>query len=96
MRVSDQALAATFGAAALEVRDLLHTNGELRLPRVFGDVDVFAVENLVDGVGAVQQQISAQFASGEDDVTDNEFALWDDQKVARNAKTHLQAVPSLR
>ena len=48
MRVCVQTLGAPIGAAALEVGDLLNTRIELRLPRILGDVDVFAIKYVFD------------------------------------------------
>ena len=53
VRVGIQAVGAALGAAALEVRDLLNAYIELRLPLVFGNIDIFAVEDFVDRVGTV-------------------------------------------
>lgn len=48
MRISVEAFGAALGAAALQVGNLLDTCVQLRLPRIFGDTDVLAVENVVD------------------------------------------------
>jgi hypothetical protein len=48
-----QALSAPIGTTALEVGNLLDARIELRLPRIFGNVDIFAIEDVFDRVCAV-------------------------------------------
>jgi hypothetical protein len=69
VRVGVQALGAPIGAAALEVGDLLDARMELRLPRVFGNVDVVAVEYIVDRVGAACRVSIRSLKVQGDDVT---------------------------
>lgn len=61
--VCRQAFSTTLSAAAFEVCDLLDPNVEFCLPHILRNVDIFAVEYLVDRVGTVEQMISALFAS---------------------------------
>ena len=55
--VGIQAFGAPLGAAALEVGDLFDARVELSLPRIFGYVDIFAVEYIVDGCCAVSMSV---------------------------------------
>jgi hypothetical protein len=59
VRICSQAFSATLGAAALEIANLLNACMELGFPSIFGDIDIFAVEYSVDGISAVQTNISA-------------------------------------
>jgi hypothetical protein len=61
-RVGIQTLGAALCAAALSVADLLHARIELGFPGLFGDFGIFAVNDIVDGVGAVEVRISSPFA----------------------------------
>lgn len=62
--VGFQAFGATLSAATLEVANLLDASVELGFPCLFGNVDIFAVEeDVLDGVGAVRVTISTLFAS---------------------------------
>lgn len=60
--VGSQALGAAFGRTALQIGDLLDAHAELGLPLLLRYLDIFAVEDLVDGVGAVNGRVSAIFA----------------------------------
>jgi hypothetical protein len=62
VRVGIQAVGPALGATALEVGDLLDADIEFRLPLVLWDIDIFAVEDLIDRVGTVGR-VSARCAS---------------------------------
>ena len=94
MCVGIQAVGAALGAAALEVGNLLNAYIELRLPLVFGDIDIFAVEDFVDRVGAVWSRVSARCASSV--MMSRRVAMWGRDKKLKEQKNHLHAVPSLR
>lgn len=105
-----QAVGTAIGAASLAVDNLLDASLQLRFPGVDRDISIFAVENVVYGVGAVgerRQRLSLVGLAKEDhDVRERRSAarvraraLRKKEQVAREkkiTKTHLQAVPSLR
>jgi hypothetical protein len=94
VRVGIQAVGPALGATALEVGDLLDAYIEFRLPLVLWDIDIFAVEDLIDRVGTVGR-VSARCASGVM-MSHSESQCGERTKSCESKKTHLQAVPSLR
>ena len=92
MRVGVETFCAPFGGAALEVGDLLNTDGELRFPSILGNVDIFAVEDFVDGVGTVVGFSQRCAVKPKRMMSPLARRL---KKVLNNLETHLQAVPSL-
>jgi hypothetical protein len=91
VRIGSQAICAALGAAALEVANLLNASIELGFPGFFGDIDIFAVEYLVDRIGAKRVRVSSLLNRNEDFV----MRLWRSQKL-ESCQTYLQAVPSLK
>jgi hypothetical protein len=75
---------------------------KLRLPRIFRNVDIFAVENIVDGGGTVQANVSTCWLSSgrSDDVIRRDLQCGEanspQKKLCAALDTHLHAVPSLR
>lgn len=51
--IGGKALSTAFGGATLQVGNLLDAQAELRLPLLFRYLNIFAVEDLIDGVSAV-------------------------------------------
>ena len=62
VRICREALGAALRRAALQIGNLLDAHAELRLPLLLGDMHIFAVEDLVNRVGAVNSDVSALFA----------------------------------
>lgn len=78
--VGIQAFGAPLGAATLEVGDLLDARVEFGLPRVFGYIDIFAVEYIVDGCCAVSMSVLVRAkVARRDDVT-GAVAMWGKSK----------------
>jgi len=59
VRICCEALGAALRRAALQVGNLLDAHAELRLPLLLGYMHIFAVEDLVDRVGAMNNDVSA-------------------------------------
>jgi hypothetical protein len=89
MCIGIQALCAAICAAAFGIADLLHACVELCFPGRFGDLSIFAVDDIVDGVGAGKRAL-AHCSRKKHDVTC--LAT----QVLEECQTHLQAVPSLK
>lgn len=62
VRIRGEAFSAALGRAALQIGNLLDAHAELRLPLLLRYMHIFAVEDLVDRVGAVSGNVSALFA----------------------------------
>jgi len=56
--IGSKALCAAFGSATLQICDLLYAYVELGFPLLFRNMHIFAIENLVDGVGAVVKALA--------------------------------------
>lgn len=54
MCIGIQALGTPFGAAALQICNLLDARVELRFPSILWNFNIFAVEYVFNGVGAVR------------------------------------------
>lgn len=62
--VRSEAFSATFRGATLQVGDLLDAHTELRLPLFFRDMDIFAVQYLVNRVGAAVEVLARRSHCG--------------------------------
>jgi hypothetical protein len=63
--IGSQAFCATLGATALQIANLLDAGVECAFPGFLRDFYVLAVENSLNGVGAIQRAVSALFAQNE-------------------------------
>jgi hypothetical protein len=95
MCVCVEAHGAPIGAAALEVGDLLDARIEFRLPRIFWDVDIFAVEYIVDGVGTTRCVSNWSFEQAMMSLVATRY-VGSNKSYAPREKSHLQAVSSLK
>lgn len=61
--IGREAFSTALSRATLQIGNLLDTHAEFRLPLLLRYVHIFAVEDFVDRVGAVNGSISALFAT---------------------------------
>lgn len=104
VRIGYETLRASLGAAALKICDLLDAHIELRLPRIFWDIHIFAVENFVNGIGAANiwcqcmtMKVGDVIACGTlgCGVANTKKKQPPKKRLWLKFKTYLQAVPSL-